>query len=472
MLLHFFRRPSRERPTNEATMRRLGRRLSLTTAAVLVAGLFAANAGLGQSTQGPINNNHCDFFEGVGLKSVLVPVDHSGTHSDRELTYFYQAVESSTGTKNPKTVIYLTGGPGSGSIGTSGSGFLKKLRGVGLNLILIDPRGVACNGLKMGEVPDQVITTQQTALDIVEVIKAEGLRDYIVMGHSYGTMLGTVLTSSINQMPSIEQPDLLVLEGIFSRHLAHGAEYMLNEIDVLRNEMPKHFPAVKELLFSGVDRPPPFDLPFEYWIHVLEGYTRLGVETFVLLNPAFTRFADNYPDSLNDQKIKADLDRDYKDYLEYWEDTPPIKRKWIREYAARNYVYYSIMCKEMSRQDVGGFSKKMIDGQLSAVPNGSADVCDVFPFSDAPYDSKNYPISTPTLYFYGTSDGQTPKSYFVHHYDNSFASKEVVSVAGGGHGLFGMDLEVCTSQIWAQIADGRLDFTNILDQDGYCLRPD
>lgn len=434
--------------------------------------LFGLNSAHAQSDMGPIQKNHCDFFEAEGLKTILVPLDHSQEFSTRELAYGYQFIENLIGESNPKTLIYLTGGPGAGSIGQSGSSFFDKILSVGFNLILIDPRGVACNGLDYGEIPDEVITSEQTALDIIEIIKAEGLKDYIIMGQSYGTMLSTVLTSKINQTAGLEQPELLILEGTFGRHLETGLEYQENMVKIFREEMPKHFPTVEDLFFSGAELELPFGLPLAYWTNILVSYATLGVETFALVNPDFVRLLDGYPDSLNDEGLKTYFSSDYNDYLDFFSDESLIEESDILPSIQFNYVYYSIMCKEMSPQDVNLGEIIMIGGELVVTTRDGADVCSAFKYSDKPYDSANYRLSTKTLYFQGTSDGQTPKHYFEHHFNNNLADKEAVQVAGGGHGLFYTDLEVCSAQIWTQIKLGSTDFTNVLDQDGYCLRPD
>jgi len=439
---------------------------------IMIVVLALGHTAFSKTDLGPIQKNHCDFFESEGLKTILVPLDHTGEFSNRQLAYGYQAIENSIGEKNPKTLVYLTGGPGNGMIGNDNLVFFDNLLKIGFNLILIDPRGVGCNGLDYGEVPDEVITTEQTALDIVEVIKAEKIIDYIIMGQSYGTMLGTVLTSTLNKMIEVAQPELLVLSGTFSRRLETGTEFSENMVKVFHEKMPKHFPAVKNIFFGGKETSLPFGISLDYWDNILVGYASLGVESFSRINPEFVRLLDGYPNSLNDSDLETYFKTDFDDFKEFFTSAQPIDESDVLSYVQYNYVYYSIMCKEMSPVDVNLSELQIVNGMITVISKQGSDICSVFDFSEKPYDSADYELTTKTLYFQGTSDGQTPLYYFEYHYDNNSAEKEAVKVSGGGHGLFYTDLEVCTSQVWSEIKMGSTNFENILDQGGHCLRPD
>lgn len=435
---------------------------------------FALNlTAFAQTDLGPIEKNHCEFFESEGLKTILVPLDHSGELSARQLTYGYQLIENTAKESKPKTLIYLTGGPGAGMIGNYGIVLFDKILSLGFNLILIDPRGVACNGLDQGEVPDGVISTEQTALDIIEVIKSEKLTNYIIMGQSYGTMLGTVLTSKINERSELAQPELLILEGTFGRSLSSGLEYLENMVQVFKEEMPKHFPKVKEVFFSGQEKELPFGLPLTYWINTLMTYPTSGSKSFLEVYPEVVDFLEGYPETLNDKDLELYFKSDFEDYSTFSGSEDILLEEDVQETIEMDYVYYSIMCKEMSPQDPNLGEFAMEGGELLVRINKNADVCKAFEFSKQPYDASNYPLKTKTLYFQGISDGQTPLYYLEHHYDaNTAPEKTVVKVSGGGHGVFYTDLEACATQIWSQIKKGNTDFDDVLDQEGHCLKAD
>lgn len=111
-------------------------------------------------------------------------------HDNPSAGTFPYRYELSFVNKDPEatTAVYLPGGPGGGSIGETAR-FQENFPT--MNLVLIDPRGVGCNfqgpdGFKLRQ-----LSTEEHARDVLDVIKQLKLKNFIIYGISYGTVVGT-----------------------------------------------------------------------------------------------------------------------------------------------------------------------------------------------------------------------------------------------------------------------------------------
>lgn len=106
--------------------------------------------------------------------------------------------------KSPKlpTIIYIPGGPGSGSINTEKSTF----KNINANVILTDPRGVGRNKTFFdfgGKNSD--LTTHLVAMDIIEIVNSfPETQRFIIYGHSYGTVVATHVGAEVDKLPQGE----------------------------------------------------------------------------------------------------------------------------------------------------------------------------------------------------------------------------------------------------------------------------
>ncbi|MFC6760774.1 alpha/beta hydrolase [Sulfitobacter porphyrae] len=161
--------------------------------------------------------------------NVSVPIDHRAPESDR-ITIAFNLYKAHSLTPEPDPVIYLHGGPGSGTVSHVAKtiGYFEHLRGR-RDIIAIDERGVDSSapemdcyttlGAQLAPVVDQKITgnaaptlqadfingclaeldakgidytlinTEQNAMDVPAVLSALGYESYNLYGISYGTKL-------------------------------------------------------------------------------------------------------------------------------------------------------------------------------------------------------------------------------------------------------------------------------------------
>ncbi len=125
------------------------------------------------------------FCSAPNIHSIKTPLYNKS--NSQLFSYKYQVLPQ--GDKDMTTVIYLQGGPGSGAIQDWSSPLSKELydyllRDSKLNWIFIDARGIGCNSAKNLGLPQDALTSELTAHDIINVIKSEGLKKYVLYGLS------------------------------------------------------------------------------------------------------------------------------------------------------------------------------------------------------------------------------------------------------------------------------------------------
>lgn len=129
------------------------------------------------------------------MHEIQVPVD-AHSRDNREFSFKFQWIQKNV---DSPTIIFVPGGPGSGSISEStvedrDEVIKETYEYLGVpdtfNLILTDPRAVGCNGDFRFEEGD--LSSELFADDLVAMIKSTGIKDYILYAHSYGTVLATI----------------------------------------------------------------------------------------------------------------------------------------------------------------------------------------------------------------------------------------------------------------------------------------
>ena len=69
----------------------------------------------------------------------------------------------------------------------------------GAGLVFTEPRTVDCNGGDENQFPDDSLTTENLAHDLVAMVRSLGLKNYVIYGHSYGTVLSTTFAHLAEQ---------------------------------------------------------------------------------------------------------------------------------------------------------------------------------------------------------------------------------------------------------------------------------
>ncbi len=342
--------------------------------------------------------------------------------------YRFQWINKSIDKSMP-TIIFLPGGPG----GTS-MDFYPALPGtevtiseliLGLpknySVIFTDPRGSGCNRDVDAELPEKAFTTQYLANDILAMIRALGLSNYILMGHSYGSLLATVVAARAADGEAIP-PRAVVLSGVLGKVFVENEQRNAFEHEwmLIRSSLPKQisnqFPANPKDFENAKNLP--FGLSAMHWgSFIVEGIIQgsmysaggalvdLRSKLLFLLDPGSPDSMALRKEVMNSGAGNGDL-----------ESRP---------------VFYHIACSE--------FSKYL-------------DICKTKNVElSAPYDSAEWQIRTPIFYVQGLNDPSTPPAQAVYHFSKQKgADKYLVMVPGAGHPALGA-INECKDKLWQAI---------------------
>lgn len=252
-------------------------------------------------------------------------------------------------------------------------------------------------------------------MDIVEVIVKENIKNYIIYGESYGTLLGTILVSQINKK-TMPQPKALVLEGTLAKAYSKGSE--------------------DEYSFAY------------YWQKLLEIVRSL-------------RSGSDLPEDIDSIVEEVSGSNQMQKSAEYAKDAELI-----------NYIETALTCKEISPEAIFKYLNfDLINGRVVIKENSLfPDMC--LGYTDKKlYSSKNYPFDIPTIYIQGDLDPQAEIKGAKEHYKNNKSTKKVfIEVKEGGHAPRAIEMKSCFDKLLGVVdQDPNLDFSKILNSKGHCL---
>ena len=368
-----------------------------------------------------------------------MPTDHTNPGRGT-FPYKYELVNTSPGAT---TVVFLPGGPGGTSISNQQS---YKKNFPGLNLVLIDPRGVGCNSQGSKFFHFKELRTEQHSQDVLAVIRDAGLKNYIIYGISYGTMIGTFVAADAEKagLP----PKAVVLEGIMGKAFTAGNK---QAFDVEFAAFKRDFPEAAKALAG-----PTFPLGYTEveWgdvVNALHVYSRYYAYAYV--TGAAAMATDDPKRAGLRQAIDAILAPDGA--------------------TGKNTFYAAVACKEiLGKTDAIDFELRSgAMTQVSSKDPGAAATCASVGARDF-YDPATYQIKAPLYYFQGSHDPATPPVQAHNHFDAQRGSvkKTWTQVENGGHSpLLAVDqLEPCGVAIWERI-DKLQGLDGVVDARGYCI---
>lgn len=346
------------------------------------------------------------------VRSVQIPRNLSDPSSSF-LNYKFKAL-GQIDTETP-VVIYIPGGPGGTSIGDTRKGIPANA-----TLILTDPRGAGCN-----DFPDLAVSEITTALiarDVSLLIKALGLKHYILYGVSFGTAVATEIAGTTQEF-GIPAPESLVLEGVVGEKFALEKEssFMSILLTNITNSLGIH------LSNANVD-----------------ASVNLALYAGQIGKPAF-------------------LDLSTQDFIQYASDPDPNARNPLTDAIAQAWgqsalpfsqkVQDAIWCSELADY-TQNFSYSLASGSKLIL---NYETCS----KSGPnyFDAANWKISAPIFYFSGTWDTQTPIHQAQYHFQSQAQNKQrhwVVTEEAGHHSLQ-FNLMDCRESLWNAILAGNVD---------------
>lgn len=404
------------------------------------------------------------------LKALTLNKDHTDP-SKGTFTYYYKYMINDP---RATTIVFLPGGPGGGSMTgvTDEANHLfadESINTQNFNYIWIDPRGTSCNIFAKGDFPENTVTSEQTALDIIEVIVKENIKNYIIYGESYGTLLGTILASQINKK-TMPQPKAVVLEGTLAKAYSKGSGYAQSFADKANLLLDRH-PELAELLLDNDNLP--LNGTSEGWANFLANIPPEG------LNGgedeySFAYYWQKLLEIVHSLRTGSDLPEDIDSIVEDVSDSNEMQEsaEYAKDAELINYIETALVCKEISPEVIYKYLNfDLVNGRVVFKENPLfPDMC--LGYTDKKlYSSKNYPFNIPTIYIQGDLDPQTEIKGAKEHYKSNKSTKKVfIEVKDGGHAPRAIEMKGCFDKFLRVIdQDPNLDFSKILDSKGHCL---
>ena len=292
------------------------------------------------------------------------------------------------------------------------------------NIVYTDQRGSGCNTL---ERRSDMYKTKYFAEDVVGIIRdlrAQGIRRYVIYGHSFGSYHATLTAARIQDYKrageDIELPESVVLEGVIGKAFARGANL---------NTYAAQWSKVRSLLSpaaqAAIEQPDPLRLPLDSW-----GY-------FIMLG----LYEGRMPGQTHIPDLEAKLE------ALTLPTSDPKFQELHKEVATSVFEgfgdsFRTISCHEI---DTDFFARPiLVNGEFRTDGN----LCGGLHLTDA-YDSKNYQLEVPIIYFSGTNDAATPSAQGRYHFNNQKQPiKSFVSIGEAGHNSLQLSLYGCKGQLW------------------------
>lgn len=298
-------------------------------------------------------------------------------------------------------------------------------------LIVIDGRGSGCNAIELGqEDAARWFTIETVADDVLAVVRARGLTDYVLYGASFGTTTALVAASR-SQSSGLPPPRLVVLEGVVGRAF-NGFESYFSEFEREWRRVKPTLPAAWRLEFER-----------EPWSTTLF-YSREQWGAFISL-----------------QLILGESPRDGH-LLNHWLDglsrRDPVAQQYVGSFmasvnvaSAPSPLFTSIACNELWGSWRSG--RVVMNGELRA---SGEDVCGPG-VRAATWDSTRFRTDVPIVVFHGPFDPTTTTAQARFFVDGHTPKPRLVTVPRASHAplTLGLAGRRCASGVWTALLGGR-----------------
>lgn len=355
--------------------------------------------------------------------------------------YFFQYKKK--GDPQTPTVIIIPGGPGGTSISLQPDNpyfdWDQILYGLpkNYNAILTDPRSRGCNTSNIGLTRDS-FTSRNVANDIVAIIQSLKLDNYIVYGHSYGTVVATLIGRMATEN-NIPKPRAIILSGTVGRHFKNHRDEVEPYYYLAWGNVRNHLPEQIKLLFpknndwsdfsENFNERTILDISIRTWYNfTFSNLTEGGVYSNGKLNHPFLQkllLLDGH-----DEKALSELKAEVLTYVETTSNNQ-INLKPFHD---------SIWCQELEEHQ----------GPECTAQNLS--------FTN-PYDSATFQISgIPLIYIQGEYDSSVPINQASYHYLHQTSNNKYFVIAkDGGHSTTATVAD-CKDSFWNSIFNEAVDF--------------
>jgi len=293
---------------------------------------------------------------------------------------------------------------------------------------------VGCNLGDAIAFPDDGLSTETLAQDIIAVIRLRKLTNYYLYGHSYGSQVATVLASLIERQ-NLTPPKAVILSGVLGRFFHGESETTIAQLETQWNRLKPLLPARAVSIMQGID---PLGIPSDTWANfLLWGFYKQSVlvkgEMEFPLRDQLTLLGSSEPRDA--ERLKAIVLA-----------PSPGPQKAPEEKAAEARMNSIIACREIADVD---YDLHFEGGEFLF---GDKTDCSPFTF-DRPYDAKNWPITQPIFYLSGELDPAAPPYQAQYHVAaEPRTDRFLIFVSDAGHSKIGDLMPDCREGLWMSFA--------------------
>ncbi len=365
------------------------------------------------------------------VKAKLEPGNSESTVFD----FRYQLLKANVA--NAPTILVIPGGPGGISIRDWSAADADTLNAfarygfpAGYNILFTDPRSIGCNLGDATAFPDNSISTENFAQDIVAIIRELHLKDYYIYGHSYGSQVGTVLAGLVERQ-GVQPPKAVILSGVLGRTFYGEGETTAAQLGLQWNRLKPMLPVNVVATMQGIS---PIGISSEKWaIFLMWGLYKqsvlVGGHMAFPLRDQLSLLASG--DSRDSARLKS---------IVLAPSAGPEKSKEEKESEGR--MNSIVACREISDVD---YDLRFEQGEVRF-----GDKVNCSPWGlDRPYDAKDWPTSRPIFYISGEFDPAAPPFQAQHHIRvEGQTDRFLIAVTDGGHSKIGDFLPDCKEGLW------------------------
>jgi pimeloyl-ACP methyl ester carboxylesterase len=349
------------------------------------------------------------------------------------------------------TMIFLCGGPGPSCVSEGPPPFSPP----DTEVVVFDYLGVGQN--RHFTAKPEKISIESQADAVVGIVKQLKLKDYIIVGSSFGTAVGTVAASKIStsENSSIAKPKMLVLDGVIGKKGPYEPGFKKVADRAWQMLKPKERSQFKQIYRSLQQMEPGATAEIDN--SVIRSFMGGPKETVKMLRDILRVELGGEPNFPR-------------------EGGPSRRRPKIADFYSEGRIMRAAGCQVKAVSDPKK-PLKMFDGLIAyseALP-GRPHICDC-PLVAREFDSKNFQVrDVPILYINGTHDGPTPLEGSDYHFNGqeSTGQKEKLTVNDGGHALLYQELRQCGSSLLTRALEGDLAGIKSNERlwvDGKCLK--
>ena len=373
-----------------------------------------------------------DYCERSTIDTLTLPVlpNQDATHAS--FLYHYQYTPPAD--PSLPVIVYLPGGPGSRGIQKTRDQFQAVPQGYGL--LQTESRGSACNDFVLPEELDaeEVFTPEMIARDVLATLDYLGIENYILYGHSFGTISATTIA---HLSPTFShQPMAVVLEGTVGKAFS-ADEYVSGYTQPF--SFLKQFLSPEATAAISVEEPDALGLTPHQWGQAIQTLLVVNPQYLVaLLNAAFSDDETVLAQSISHLRLMAG-------------EEPELQPE-----EATSGVYGSNLFKTLACSYIWDLN---VDFRLRA---GELEqelvLCAGGELTSRAYDSASLPIKDiPIFYLQGKLDPATTLDSALYHMTHQQeTTRHMFQFDWAGHnilsGVFYGFADHCKQELWKSIS--------------------